>query len=236
MAKELPYFKFHINEWFNGDITLEDYELQGIFVNICAYYWSKDCNLSKPNLLKKFRGHEDKIHALITSSIIKISGENIRISFLNEQYGSKEVQKIANRQNGLLGGRPPKQKTEEKPNGLNFDNPNITNIEERKGKKSILNKEIIYSAFIDLFKKQSGKNIRVLDKKAKTQLLERIKEGYTSNDFIAAINNCKNNEHHIQNPHLLTPEFITRGDKLTMYVGSPVATPLPEKIELWQQP
>lgn len=150
MAKELPYFKFHINEWLNGDITLEDYELQGIFVNICAYYWSKDCDLSKPNLLKKFRGLEGKIEQLIQSDVIKVVGQNVRIHFLNEQYGSKEVQKIANRQNGLLGGRPRKEKTEEKPNGFNFanrnetetkanGNPNITNIEESIGDKSINN-------------------------------------------------------------------------------------------------
>lgn len=151
MAKELPYFKFYINEWVNGDITLEDYELQGIFINVCGYYWSKDCDLSLLNLNKKFRGFEDKIKQLIDSKIIKVIGENVAISFLNEQLESKEVQIVTNRINGAKGGRPKTVKTEEKPNGLIFanrnltesitetkakDNPNITNIEKSRVEKS----------------------------------------------------------------------------------------------------
>lgn len=137
MAKELPYFKFHIAEWLNGDITLEIYELQGIFINICAYYWSKDCEVTILNIKKKFRGLEEKIDQLITSDIIKTNGEYAKISFLDEQLKSKEVQAVTNRINGLLGGRPPKPKTEKKPTGLILetetkpkDNPIKTNIDK----------------------------------------------------------------------------------------------------------
>lgn len=152
MAKELPYFKFYIGDWNNGDITLESYEIQGLFVNICAYYWSKDCDLSLINLHKKFRSDKPGIEQLIESGIVKVTNNNVLISFLNEQYESKEVQKITNRINGLKGGRPRKEETEEKPNGLIFanrnetesitetkanDNPNITNIKESKVKKNI---------------------------------------------------------------------------------------------------
>jgi len=142
MAKEIPYFKFYTAEWSNGNITLEDYECQGLFINICAYYWSKDCELKLTILLKRFRGFESQINILIESGIIKNEGENISISFLNEQMESKEVQKITNQKNGSKGGRPKKEKTEEKPSGLFLetqtkakDNPNITNIEERKGEE-----------------------------------------------------------------------------------------------------
>lgn len=100
MSKELPYFKFYIADWISGDITLEDFNVQGLFVNICAYYWSKDCEVSLINLRKKFRGYEDEINTLIDSNIIKITSENVTISFLNEQLTSKEVQKITNKING----------------------------------------------------------------------------------------------------------------------------------------
>jgi hypothetical protein len=149
MAKDIPYFKFYINEWINGDITLEEMEIQGVFINICAYYWSKDCELNLNNLKKKFRGYESKIDALIESGIIKVNNQEIVIMFLNEQLQSKAVQQITNRQNGSLGGRP-KKITEEKPNGLFLEtkskakeNQNITNIKERKEKK------IVYTPFID---------------------------------------------------------------------------------------
>lgn len=147
MAKELPYFKFYVNDWLNGDITLETLAVQGTFINICAYYWSKDCKVTKDNLFKKFRNEVDYLDILITSKVIKIKSENIIISFLDEQLQSKEVQIITNRKNGALGGRPRKEETEEKPNGLIFanrnesetitetkakGNPNITNIEKSK--------------------------------------------------------------------------------------------------------
>lgn len=146
MAKEIPYFKFYTGEWFTGDIVLEDYETQGLFINICAFYWSKDCELSTVMLLKKFKGYDKHLYQLIEASLIKTDGVNIFISFLDEQFDSKEVQKITNRVNGSKGGRPRKP-VEQKPNGFNLGselktqtkpndnpqhNPNITNIKESK--------------------------------------------------------------------------------------------------------
>ena len=32
MAKELPYFRFTAAEWLNDDISLESYELKGLFI------------------------------------------------------------------------------------------------------------------------------------------------------------------------------------------------------------
>ena len=46
MAKDLPYFKFFCSEWNDGDITLESYKIQGLFINVCSYYWSNECDLS----------------------------------------------------------------------------------------------------------------------------------------------------------------------------------------------
>lgn len=144
MAKELPYFKFYIGEWLNGDITIEDYECQGVFINVCAYYWQKDAELTLTVLMKRFRNYETQIKQLIESKLIKVIGENISISFLNEQMESKEIQKITNQKNGAKGGRPRKEETENKPNGFLLEtetkaklNPNITNIEERKEEENI---------------------------------------------------------------------------------------------------
>jgi len=139
MAKELPYYKFYIGEWLNGDITIEDFECQGIFINICAYYWQKDGDLSLEVVNKRFRSYPEQIKQLIKSNLIKVVGENISISFLNEQMESKEIQKITNQKNGAKGGRPRKEETEKKPIRLFSEtetkaneNPNKTNIEEIK--------------------------------------------------------------------------------------------------------
>jgi len=83
MAKEIPFFKFYVGEWANGDITAESFELQGVFINICSIYWSKEGNLTKRFIIKKFG--ENLINELICSKIIKSVKGEIYISFLDEQ-------------------------------------------------------------------------------------------------------------------------------------------------------
>ena len=83
MAKEIPFFKFYVGEWANGDITAESFELQGVFINICSIYWSKEGSLTKRFVIKKFG--EEVINELICSKIIKSVKGEIYISFLDEQ-------------------------------------------------------------------------------------------------------------------------------------------------------
>ena len=85
MAKDLPYFKFFCSEWNDGDITLESYKTQGIFINICSYYWSNECDVTLKNLKKKFRSNTEDIDYLIKERLIKSKEDYISISFLDEQ-------------------------------------------------------------------------------------------------------------------------------------------------------
>ena len=86
MAKELPYFKFFVSEWSDGDITLEDFETQGLFINLCAYYWSNECSITLSKAKKKFRNcSESCFNDLINSGIIKLNDDVITINFLDEQ-------------------------------------------------------------------------------------------------------------------------------------------------------
>lgn len=94
MAKEVPYFKFFTGEWANGDITCESYEAQGLFINLCSIYWTKLGNLTEKYARKKFKC-DHVIDELIESNIIKVDGENIIISFLDEQIS--ECKHISNR-------------------------------------------------------------------------------------------------------------------------------------------
>ena len=99
MAKDLPYFKFFCSEWNDGDITLETFEHQGLFINICSYYWSNECILNFDKLLKRFRGYEDLIDDLSSALLIKINNDRmISISFLDEQREERlEQSKIKSR-------------------------------------------------------------------------------------------------------------------------------------------
>jgi len=89
MAKDLPYFKFFVSEWNDGDITLEDYAIQGLFINVCSYYWSKECLVPLTTLKKKFKHYSNDIDSLISDGFIKVNKDNISISFLNEQLNER---------------------------------------------------------------------------------------------------------------------------------------------------
>jgi len=106
MAKDLPYFKFYCSEWTDGDITLEDLKTQGLFINICSYYWSRECQVSLQNIQKRFRNNSKQLQNLLKAKIIKESGDNVLIQFLDKQWLEREKIKLRNQKNGKGGGRP----------------------------------------------------------------------------------------------------------------------------------
>jgi len=120
MAKDLPYFKFFVSEWNDGDITLEDYEAQGLFINICSYYWSNECNLSFKKTMKKFKDADyDLFKALIDSDIIKVEDDELIISFLDEQQGERLEQSKIKRKGGLASAEARRlKKLEQKSNTI----------------------------------------------------------------------------------------------------------------------
>lgn len=87
--------------------------------------------------------------------------------------------------------------------------------EEEKGKEE--EKQFDY---LKLFNEVTKRNFKVLDTKARTQLNARLKEGFTIEDIETAIINCMKDVYHINNPKYLTPEFITRSDKLQKYLNA----------------
>ena len=86
MAKELPYFKFQPSEWVTGDITLCSMEAQGLFINLCCFYWIKDCSISLANAQQRFSNCLASLEELQNKQIFKVSDEGeIIIDFLDEQ-------------------------------------------------------------------------------------------------------------------------------------------------------
>lgn len=67
------------------------------------------------------------------------------------------------------------------------------------------------------FNQLTGKKIKLISNKAKTQIKARLKEGYTKQDLWNAILNCFNDPYHKENPRYLTLEFISRSDKMEKY-------------------
>ena len=131
MAKELPYFKFEPAEYLTKDISFCSLSAQGLFINICSYYWQRNCKLTKEQLLKRLN-HETELNELIQEGVIDLIENNIFIKFLDNQLNEVEIKSKTNSINGGKGGRPKKNpiETETKPK----QNPNESQtISETKG-------------------------------------------------------------------------------------------------------
>ena len=102
MAKELPYFQFEPAEYLTKDISFCSLSAQGMFINICAYYWQRGCELTKQQVLRRLN-HEDAFNELVDEGVIYINGDDLTISFLKEQYESLEGKKIDSSTKGKIG-------------------------------------------------------------------------------------------------------------------------------------
>ena len=93
-------------------------------------------------------------------------------------------------------------------------------IKESKVKESKVNIVIDSSKLLSVFNSILGKQAKVVSAKAKNQITQRLKEGYTKEDIVKAITNASKDPHHIEsNYKYLTLEFITRPDKLERFVA-----------------
>jgi hypothetical protein len=103
--KELPYFKFEPAEWLVGDISSLDYDAQGFFIQVCCFYWLKNCDVTLEMLNKRFEAKAKHLLSIcLEAQIIKCENK-IKITFLDEQFNKRvdisKKMKIA----GSLGGQ-----------------------------------------------------------------------------------------------------------------------------------
>ena len=128
MAKDLPYFKFFCSEWSDGDITLESYEAQRLFINICSYYWSNECDINYKKLLKKFKGHEKTVNQLKEESIFKVSDSGeVVISFLDEQRNDRKERSKVKAKGGKASAEARRLKKEQNVNTSSTENEHVLN-------------------------------------------------------------------------------------------------------------
>lgn len=104
MANELPYFRFTVQAWQNGKISIEDYSLKGLFIDVCGYYWVQDCSINLAMLEKRFRDAKDLLYQLIDLEIIKKKEDYISIDFLDEQFDLLSEKRQKRAYAGKLGG------------------------------------------------------------------------------------------------------------------------------------
>lgn len=146
MAKELPYFRFTVQDWQNGKISLESYELQGLFISVCGYYWINDCSITLAMLKKRFRDATILLDELIKLGIIKheTKHDKVEIDFLNIQYDLLSEKRKLRQAAGSKGGNAKamlKQKRSYKDKDNNKDNNKDKDVYRTFKHLSISNEE-----------------------------------------------------------------------------------------------
>lgn len=147
LAKELPYFKFEPAEYLTKDISFCSLSAQGLFINICSYYWQRNCKLTKPQLLKRLN-YPNELEELIIEGALDLFENIIIIKFLDSQLLEVECKSKINSNNGSKGGRPKKNQIESeiKPK-LNPIESESKGIREDKIIEDKIKENIINNAF-----------------------------------------------------------------------------------------
>ena len=140
MAKELPFFKFEPAEYLTGDVSFCSFAAQGVFTNICAYYWQRNCKLTKDQILKRLNCL-DEFEELINQQVLKLKGDDILIDFLLLQYNEIQTVSKINSKNGSKGGRPKKTEIKAKQNPNKTESKGIREEEIRKDNNYIYTEE-----------------------------------------------------------------------------------------------
>jgi hypothetical protein len=139
MAKELPYFQFEPAEYLAGNIQLCSLSAQGLFINIQALYWIRDCKLTLSQCKRKFR-EDELIDELIEENVLKLSTDNdIIISYLDSQREMIIDRKIRLSNAGKKGAEAKKNRATVKPT---LNHPSTENEATLKQPNKIREEEI----------------------------------------------------------------------------------------------
>ena len=206
MAKELPYFKFEPAEYLTKNISFCSLSAQGLFVNICSYYWQRNCKLTTEQVLKRLN-YKTELDELISEGIIDLQDDFIVIKFLDNQLVEVEKTSKQNALNGAKGGRPKKPtESENKPTALiplsetkGIREDKIIEEKKRKEKENI---ESEFSLFWDKYNKKTDSK-KCKDKFIKLSDNERTK-------ILSVVDNYV----------LSTPDIKFRKNPLTWLNGS----------------
>lgn len=220
MATELPYFRFTVQEWQNGDISLERYELQGFFISVCGFYWLQDCNVTLAILQKKFSNATILLQELIELNILKHENrhDKVEIVFLNKQYDLLSEKRKLRQIAGSKGGNA---KAMLKQKGSYKDKDKDNNKDKDKDKA--------FDTLLSIIKTKLGKTFN--SKKEVGNFNARLNEGFTIEQFEQAIENIKNDPYHIETGYKhITPEFICRVNKLEKFINASSGTAKKEPV------
>ena len=100
--KEFPYIKFNVNQWLTGTIAFQKLDVQGAYMKVCCFYWSKGCNIPREHLKSIV---PDYYNILLKTNLIKVVDDKIIIEWLDDMYEDNLKRSKINAANGRKGGK-----------------------------------------------------------------------------------------------------------------------------------
>jgi hypothetical protein len=97
--ERLGWFKFDPTKWLAGRIQRCSFEHQGAFMRLCCVYWANDCKITAERAA--LETGDDIFAELIRIKVVKIEGENVSISYLDECKDQVKTTSETNRANAL---------------------------------------------------------------------------------------------------------------------------------------
>jgi uncharacterized phage protein (TIGR02220 family) len=102
------------------------------------------------------------------------------------------------------------------------DQQTTTNKKEKNNKKDNL---IDYPLLLNHINNTLGRQFKVINEKVKGSFKARLKEGYSQEDILKAITNCKASTFHKENNYeYCTPEYFSRSATLDKYSNRTIVT------------
>lgn len=142
MAKELPFYKFTATEWLTGDIYFENFDIQGLFISVCATYWKQDCDITLSRLKQRLsNASTEQWQRLIDGNYIKVKNDIVSIKFLDEQIRELSDQHKKKVEAGRKGGQASvKQRLSNAQPTLNHKDIDIEEDKEQELKEDLFEK------------------------------------------------------------------------------------------------
>jgi hypothetical protein len=208
----LPYFKFVISKWLTGDITDCTLSAQGLFINLCALYWSKSGNLTYTAAKKKFPRQQKRFDELIAHGILKLNADQLSVSFLAEQLEERGAVSVKNSEAAKTGWNKrksdaPALQTQSERNAdampIEENRKEEKRREESRAREADFSEEEILIPYVEPEKNPRG---TFVDKKTEIfeeiftddQFVEGLARSYPGMDYARLWENCWN--HHSQKP------------------------------------
>jgi uncharacterized phage protein (TIGR02220 family) len=150
---------------------------------------------------------------------IKLQMKRDLIRWLETKQGRSTAGKASAEARRLL---KESQQTSTNPTNVDFvqqtsTNPTVNVTVNDTVTVNVINK-IDYQALLEVLNNAFGRQFKIINKKVQSSYEARLKDGYSKEQIMNAINNCKINDYHKENNYqYCTPEFFSRAEILDKY-------------------